>query len=109
MYDQTRLEEASLMEKLEVKVSFDESAVDEIIDQAIKTGQQPGPLIYQLAKRLEYGLRLVKDRSGVESFSINAEAVISMEDFINNLIKDIYRQENTDVEVDDPDKPASGS
>ena len=98
MYDQARLEEASLMEKLEVNVSFDESAVDEIIDQAIKTGQQPGPLMFQLAKRLEYGLRLVKDRSGVESFSINAEAVISMEDFINNLIKDIYRQENIDPE-----------
>ena len=109
MYDQARLEEASLMEKLEVNVSFDESAVDEIIDQAIKTGQQPGPLMFQLAKRLEYGLRLVKDRSGVESFSINAEAVISMEDFINNLIKDIYRQKNTDVELQDPDKPASGS
>ena len=105
MYDQARLEEASLMEKLEVNVSFDESAVDEIIDQAIKTGQQPGPLMFQLAKRLEYGLRLVKDRSGKESFSINAEAVISMEDFINNLIKDIYRQENTDVEVHEPDKP----
>jgi len=47
----------------------------------------------------------VKDRSGKESFSINAEAVISMEDFINNLIKDIYRQENIDVELSDPDKP----
>jgi ATP-dependent Clp protease ATP-binding subunit ClpX len=105
MYDQARLEEASLMEKLEVKVSFEESAVDEIIDQAIKTGQQPGPLMFQLAKRLEYGLRLVKDRSGIESFSINAEAVISMEDFINNLIKDIYRQEDIDVELEDPEKP----
>ncbi len=105
MYDQTRLEEASLMEKLEVNVSFDESALDEIIDQAIKTGQRPGPLMFQLAKRLEYGLRLVKDRSGKESFTINAEAVISMEDFINNLIKDIYRQENIDVELRDPDKP----
>jgi len=105
MYDQARLEEASLMEKLEVNVSFDESAVDEIIDQAIKTKQQPGPLMYQLAKRLEYGLRLVKDRSGIESFSINAEAVVSVEDFINNLIKDIYRQENIDVELRDPDKP----
>jgi len=52
MYDQARLEEASLMEKLEVNVSFDESAVDEIIDQAIKTGQQPGPLMFQLARDL---------------------------------------------------------
>ncbi|MBW1781861.1 MAG: AAA family ATPase [Deltaproteobacteria bacterium] len=96
MYDQVKLEEASLMEKLDVTVSFDESAVDEIIGQAIRTGQQPGPLTFQLAKRLEYGLRLVKDRSGIESFSINAEAVIDMESFINDLIKSIYRQEDSD-------------
>ncbi len=99
MYDQVKLEEASLMEKLDVTVSFDESAVDEIIDQAIKTGQQPGPLTFQLAKRLEYGLRLVKDRSGIESFSINADAVIDMESFINNLIKSIYRQDNTETDL----------
>ncbi|MBC8420186.1 MAG: AAA family ATPase [Desulfobacteraceae bacterium] len=95
MYDQVKLEEASLMKTLEVNVSFDESAVDEIIDQAIKTGQKPGPMTFQLAKRLEYGLRLVKDRCGIDNFSITAEAVTDMEGFINNLIKSVYRQENS--------------
>ena len=99
MYDQVKLEEASLMEKLDVTVSFDESAVDEIISQAIQTGQQPGPLTFQLAKRLEYGLRLVKDRSGIETFSINADAVTDMEAFINNLIKSTYQQENIDADL----------
>ena len=93
MYNQVKVEEASLVEKLEVSISFDESAVDEIIDQAIKTGQEAGALAFQLAKRLEYGLNLVKDRSGIESFTINAEAVTDMEDFVNNLIKKYYRQE----------------
>jgi len=40
MYNEVKLEEASLLEKLDVNISFDESAVDEIIDQAIKTGQE---------------------------------------------------------------------
>jgi hypothetical protein len=96
MYDQVKLEEASLMEKLEVTLAFDESAVDEIIGQAIRTGQQPGPLTFQLAKRLEYGLRLVKDRSGIDKFTINADAVKDMEGFINELIKNTYRHENID-------------
>jgi hypothetical protein len=46
-----------------------------------------------VAKRLEYGLNLVRDRAGIESFIINDEAVSDMENFVNNLIKKYYRQE----------------
>jgi ATP-dependent Clp protease ATP-binding subunit ClpX len=93
MYNQIKLEEASLVEKLEVEVSFDESAVDEIINQAIRTDQEAGSLALQLAKRLEYGLKLVKDRSGIERFVINDEAVTDMDNFVNNLVKKFYRQD----------------
>ena len=93
MYSQVKLEEAALVEKLEVEVSFDESAVDEIINQAIRTDQEAGSLALQLAKRLEYGLKLVKDRSGIERFVINDEAVIDMEKFVNKLVKKYYHQD----------------
>ena len=93
MVDQIKLEEASLVQKLDVNISFDESAIDEIINQAIKTGQEAGPLAFQLAKRLEYGLNLVKDRSGIDSFIITDEAVTDMEKFINDFIKEFYRRE----------------
>ena len=93
MCNQIKLEEASLIEKLEVEVSFDESAIDEIIKQAIRTNQEAGPLALQLAKRLEYGLKLVKDRSGIERFVINDEAVTDMENFVNNLVKKFYHQD----------------
>jgi ATP-dependent Clp protease ATP-binding subunit ClpX len=92
MYNEVRLEEASLNDKVEVNVFFDESAVDEIIDQAVKTDEAAGPLAVKLVKRLEYGLNLVKDRSGIESFTINSEAVTDMESFVNNLIKKYYDQ-----------------
>jgi hypothetical protein len=92
MYNQVKIEEATLGEKLEVEVSFDGSAVDEIIDQAIKTDQGAGPLALQLAKRLEYGLKLVKDRSGMETFVINDKAVTDMESYVNNLVKSYYRE-----------------
>jgi len=98
MYAQVKGEEATLVEKLEMDVSFDESAVDEIISQAIKTGREAGLLAHQLAERLEYGLKLVKDRSGIESFTINDKAVTDMESFINNLIQEFQCQEySTDV------------
>lgn len=93
MYNQVKVEEASLVEKLDVGISFEDSAIDEIIAQAIETGQEAGPLALQLAVRLEYGLKLVKDRSGIEVFTINKQAVTNMEDFINELIKESHRQE----------------
>ncbi len=92
MYNEVRLEEASLNDKVEVNVFFDESAVDEIIDQEIKTDEDVGPLALKLVKKLEYGLNLVKDRSGIETFTINSEAVTDMENFVNNLIKKFYGQ-----------------
>ncbi len=94
MYNQIKAEESSLHEKLNVNISFDDSAADEIIHQAIETDQEAGTLAFQAAKKLEYGLNLVKERSGVDSFVINAEAITDMENFINNLIKNYYRQES---------------
>ena len=93
MYNQIKMEEASLYDKLEVNISFDESAVDELIKQAIKTGQEAGPLAFQMAKRLEYGLKLVKDRSGMMNFTINAGAVTDMERYVNGLVKKYYRED----------------
>ncbi|MBW1849839.1 MAG: AAA family ATPase [Deltaproteobacteria bacterium] len=87
MYNTVKLMEASLLEKVEVNASFDESAVDAIIAQAIETDQEVAPLAEELGKRLEYGLNLVKDRSGIEDFIITDEAVTDMESFIDNLIK----------------------
>ncbi|MBN1276551.1 MAG: AAA family ATPase [Deltaproteobacteria bacterium] len=93
MHDQIKIEESSLVEKLEVNVLFDEGAVDELINQAIQTGQDAGFLALQLAERLEYGLKLVREKSGIESFVIDNEAVTNMDNFVSNLVKRFYRQD----------------
>ena len=93
MVEQVKTEEESLKEKLDIKISFEDGFIDEIIRVAIKTDQEPGPLTFQLAQKLEYGLRLVKDRSNVDSFTLNQEAVTDTENFINNLIKNTYRED----------------
>jgi len=50
-------------------------------------------LTFQLAKRLEYGLRLVKDRVGKDNFIISRDALTDMESFINDLMKKAYQSE----------------
>ncbi len=93
MYSEVKMEEAALIQKLDVAISFEDNAIDEIIAQAIDTGQGAGSLALQMAVRLEYGLKLIKDRSGMDSFVINREAITNMEDFVNDLIKRSHRQE----------------
>lgn len=90
MVSEIRDEEAQWHEKLEVGLELDDGAVDEIILQAIASGQEVGPLAFQLAKRLEYGLKLVRDRSDTARFTLTREAVTDMEGFINDLIKRTY-------------------
>lgn len=92
MYQEIKREEKSLAQKLEIGVTFDDSAIDELIRQAGETGEEAGPLAFFLAKKLEYGLKLVRDRSGVEMFEITGEAVNDSDGYINNLVKRHYRK-----------------
>jgi ATP-dependent Clp protease ATP-binding subunit ClpX len=93
MYKQIKMEEAALANELEINISFDDGAIDELIKRAIETGHEAGALALQLAKKLEYGLKLVRDRSGVEHFVITRDAVLDMDKYINDLVKSYYRKD----------------
>ena len=105
MYDQIKAEEATLFEKLEVDVTFDDTAIDALISQSIETGSSARTLALQLAEKLEYGLKLVKDRSGINSFSINGEAVTDMEKYVNDLVRSLYQGEADSRDPDSQETP----
>jgi len=95
MFKEIKKEEALLAEKLEVNLHFDDSAIDELIRQAVESNQEVGPLTFYLAKKLEYGLKLVRDRAGIDEFVINADAVIDMDHYVNDLVKRHYRNSSS--------------
>ena len=86
-HDQIKNEESALVKRLEMEVTFAESLIDELIRISLETGESAGDLTSRLGQQLEYGLSLVRDRSGLENFVITDEAVKDMEAFIDNLIK----------------------
>ncbi|MBN2062387.1 MAG: AAA family ATPase [Deltaproteobacteria bacterium] len=90
MHRDIRQEEEKLSRKMEVDITFDEAAVDELIRQTIETGQESDALTFFLAKKLEYGLKLIRDRVGIEKFVINREGVTDTECYINNMVKNYY-------------------
>jgi len=92
MYQEIKREEVSLAQKLDINVIFDDEAIHELIKQAIDSGEEVGPMAFFLIKKLEYGLKLVRDRAGVDTFEINAEAIMDSDQFMNNLVKKHYRK-----------------
>jgi len=93
MYKQIKSEEATLTERLEVDITFDDSAIDELVGKSLESGLEAGSLAFQLAKKIEYGLKLVRDRSGINNFIIDGKAVSDVDGYINNLVKDSYKNE----------------
>lgn len=103
MYRQIKMEESSLYDKLEINITLDDSAIDELIKQAIEKDEEASSITFQLAKKLEYGLKLVKDRSGTKNFVINREAVTDMEKFINGLVTKFYREDYEQFKIENKD------
>ncbi|MFH0844429.1 MAG: AAA family ATPase [Pseudomonadota bacterium] len=93
MCKKVRMQEETLLERLEISISFDDSAIDEIIAKAIETDQDAETLAFELINKLEYGLKLVKGRTGKDDFVINGKAITDMERFINDLVQHYYRRE----------------
>ena len=85
-----RKEEEKLSRKMEVDITFNEGAVNELIRQAVETGQEFGSLTFFLAKKIEYGLKLIRDRVGIDKFVITREGVTDPEMYINNMVKNYY-------------------
>jgi len=92
MYDKVKEQEKELQESIDVGIGFDDSAIDEIIRKAIQTGKSPDEIAFQVVKGLEYGLKLVRERSGIQYFLLNRDAIVDMDGYINSLIKKYYRQ-----------------
>ena len=93
MYQEIKQEERNLDKKLEVIIIFDDSAIDELIRQAIEMNETPSSLAVYLATKLEYGLKLLKDKTGIDEYVISGEAVTDMDEYIDNLFKKKYQGE----------------
>jgi len=95
---QIRSYEVSFYNRCEISISFDEKAIDKIL-YACKF--DPASLYThceRLTSILEYGLTLIREKTGQAEFNVPSEAVDNPELFINRLIRICYesdRQESS--------------
>ncbi len=82
--------EASFYNRCEIEITFDDAAIDKILEAC---RFDPASLYSQcerLSSILEYGLTLIRERTGQAEFNVPSDAVENPELFINRLIRICY-------------------
>lgn len=79
--------------KTGLEIEFDEGAVNRIIELILNTGSQWNSIYSKLSKDYEYGLELIREKTGQSRFVIPKEAVDDPEGYLNRIILEIYRRE----------------
>ena len=73
------------------KVIFSEEAVDRILNHIIEKDQGVYAYCDRIVNLLEYGLRLINERTGKIHFVIPPEAIDRPEEYLNHLIRQTYQ------------------
>jgi ATP-dependent Clp protease ATP-binding subunit ClpX len=85
-----RFHERRFYEKYDLRVTFDEGAVDRIAEKAFLEEVPPRRFLEELLDNCEPGLRLIHDKTGQDEFILTAQAVDSPEEFLSRMIKEYY-------------------
>jgi endopeptidase Clp ATP-binding regulatory subunit ClpX len=92
IYKAIRFHERRFRERFDLRITFDEGAVDRIIERSFLEGAKIGKFMEVLLGNYEHGLRLIQEKIGQDEFILTREAVDTPEEYLNNLIREYYSQ-----------------
>ena len=87
-YDEIKATELQFLKSHDVNLVMEDSAVDHVIKNTFGSKINQKELFKKLSDDFEYGLKLVRDKTGRNRFFITREALLAPEKFIESLIKD---------------------
>jgi len=87
-YDEIKKIELHFFKNHDINIVLEEDAIDLFIEQFLTSPVDIEALYKQLSADFEYGLKLVRDKTGRNRFFITKKAVLDPEAYIGNLIKD---------------------
>ena len=86
-YDEIKNVELHFFKNHDINIVLEEDAVDFIIDQFENSDAKLEDFYKQLTADFEYGLKLLREKTGRNRFFITKQALLSPEAFISNLIR----------------------
>jgi len=91
MYNQVKSNGNIFQKRLGIKLKFNDGAIDAIMTKALVEGQKAHDICEKCLKDLEFGLKLVWDKTGKDNFVITKEAIEDPDSYINKLIRKSYQ------------------
>ena len=92
--DDIRKYEEEFRERHNIQIDLDEEAVDRVIELVMDEAAEVSTICDQFSQHYEHGLKLIRDKTGMQEFVLTREAVDEPEDFLNRLIQETYRSFN---------------
>ncbi len=86
--------ETSFLNRCDIEITFDDPAIDKILEACKFDPASLYTHCERLISILEYGLTLIREKTGQNQFNIPKDAVENPELFINRLIRICYESEN---------------
>ncbi len=90
MDEAVRKYEKTFFKESGIKISFEERAVDQLLEMVLEEETPIDELCNVIFKNYQQGLKLVKEKTGKNGFMITKEAIRNPEGFLNKLIKESY-------------------
>jgi ATP-dependent Clp protease ATP-binding subunit ClpX len=91
-YEQIKTIEMQFLKKYGINIVFEEDAIDHIISQWQHAKTDLDAIYKQLSLNLEYGLKLVREKTGRNRFFLTRQALEAPEEFIAQLLKEAHSQ-----------------
>jgi hypothetical protein len=90
LYYQIRGFEKSFLERHGIEISLDDEAVDFVLIRIVREGRDSKEVLSTLDTLFEPALQLIRNKAGINAFSVPLEGVENPETYFDNLIKDTY-------------------
>ncbi|MEW5725130.1 MAG: AAA family ATPase [Thermodesulfobacteriota bacterium] len=91
VYDEIEACSLTFFERFGLTIEFTEGAADELVRRVLIEGQKAEKVCEVFMRDFEYGLNLIKEKTGQSRFTITREAILDPESFLNDLIADLFK------------------
>lgn len=96
-YEEIKGMEMQFLKKHGINIIFEEEAIDLMITQWRNSTANLDQIYKKLSNDLEYGLKLVREKTGRNRFFLNRQSLEAPETFISQLLKEARADTDTDL------------
>ena len=93
IYDAIEACALTFFEKFGLTIEFTESAADELVRHVLIEGEDSEWVCEIFTRDFEYGLTLIKEKTGQSRYTITREAILDPESFQNDLLTELFEIE----------------